>query len=166
MDDLGSARESSRYFTPLNRSQSNRSFLTRSFSSRKTTESGDAYNDRNPIGLTTIHSPAKESEADIIFIHGLGGGSRTSWCKDGDLSLFWPQAWLPQDAAFKNTRIHTFGYDSKWVNNSLLNIHDFAKSLLEWMENCPTMPSSEDVGSISQLVFRPHLSGGERVQES
>ena len=151
MDDKNTSCESARYFSSLSRTQTERSFLTRSFGSRRVVGDNSGDIDKNSLGLTTVFNTLEESEADIIFIHGLGGGSRTTWCKDGDISLFWPQAWLPQDAAFKKTRIHTFGFHSNWVKDSILNVHDFAKSLLEWIENCPTIPSSENVSICASI---------------
>ena len=143
MDDNSEAYESSQY--PLNRYQIHKSFLMRPFGSHKTSKSGVGNNDRDPFGLTTVFNTLEDSEADVIFIHGLGGGSRSTWCKDGDVSLFWPQTWLPLDAAFKKTRIHIFGYGSNGVKESILNVNDFAKSLLEWTKNCPNIPCGENV---------------------
>jgi hypothetical protein len=87
-----------------------------------------------------------EVTADIIFVHGRGGGSRKTWTKNDNPDLYWPQEWLPQDPAFQNVRIHMFGYDSNWDKASILNIHDFAKSLLEWVTNCPDIPQDIEVG--------------------
>lgn len=112
----------------------------------------------NSLGLTTLFNPLEETEADIIFIHGLGGGSHSTWSKNGDLSLFWPQAWLPLDAAFKSVRIHTFGYKSNWINDSMLDILDFARSLLECTKSCPRIPSGENVSFSISLKSSSHDS--------
>ena len=75
--------------------------------------------------------------AHLIFVHGLAGGSRKTWTKNGDASLFWPEAWLGQDSDFRDVKVHTFGYDSNWTKGSILDVSDFAKSLLEWILNYP-----------------------------
>ena len=146
MDNPKDSRLSAHYLSSLRRKQSDKSFLHRSFSSRRSSEDVQVNINKNPVGLTTISSLPERSQADIIFIHGLGGGSRSTWCKDGDLSFFWPQIWLSRDPAFKDVRIHTFGYDSNWLSDSNLNIHDFAKSLLERVKNSPSIYSDENVG--------------------
>jgi hypothetical protein len=37
---------------------------------------GDVDNEKEPVGLTTLHNPGGRVVADLVFIHGLGGGSR------------------------------------------------------------------------------------------
>ncbi|KAJ9497212.1 hypothetical protein H2202_007369 [Exophiala xenobiotica] len=119
-------------------------------------KASDAQDVRGPLGLSTIHKPLGEVTADIIFVHGLGGGSRKTWTKNDNPDLYWPQEWLPQDPAFQNVRIHMFGYDSNWDKASILNIHDFAKSLLEWVTNCPDIPQDIE----SPLILVCHSMGG------
>ncbi|KAF2793172.1 hypothetical protein K505DRAFT_375515 [Melanomma pulvis-pyrius CBS 109.77] len=95
--------------------------------------------DKGPLGLTVIHEPSKEEAiADLVFVHGLGGGSRATWTKGGDPNLFWPQEWLPNEPGFENIRIHTFGYDAMWTRQSTLNIFDFAQSLLSSLSETPS----------------------------
>lgn len=113
-------------------------------------------NDTGPFGLTTVFKPLEKVIADLVFIHGLGGGSRKTWSKDENAYLFWPQEWLSQDAGFRDVRIHTFGYDSSWDKGSILNIHDFAKSLLEWVKDCPAIPRDANVSS-SHTKFESSL---------
>lgn len=120
----------------------------------------EAENGKGPLGLTTVYNPPGLVNADLIFVHGLGGGSRKTWSKNEDPSLFWPQKWLSTDADFKDVRIHTFGYDSNWEKESVLNVHDFAKSLLEWIKNCPSIPRD----SKASLVFTSELSSGVKTQ--
>ena len=138
-------RFSVHYLSSLGRKQSDKSSYSRSFSSRGSSEDIQNNINKNPLGLTTIFNPPETSQADIIFVHGLGGGSQSTWCKDGDLSFFWPQNWLPYDPAFNDVRIHTFGYNSNWLRDSNLNINDFAKSLLERVKNSPNISSNENV---------------------
>lgn len=108
------------------------------------------------MGLTTVHKPLGNVVADVVFVHGLNGGSHKTWTKDSDPALFWPQEWLPHDVGFRNVRIHTFGYDSNWDKGSILDIHDFARSLLEWVINCPDIPH----GSEKPMILVCHSMGG------
>ena len=127
---------------------SNRSFLSRTFPRRD----GNHHieDPKGPLGLNTVSTPQSiEVIADLIFVHGLGGGSRSTWTKAGNQALYWPKEWLPHDEAFKDTRIHSFGYDSDWGKGSLLGIHDFAKSLLGSICDCPLIPRDSKVSPMS-----------------
>jgi hypothetical protein len=119
--------------------QPSRSLFSRTFT-RREHGSNDSEDVKGPYGLTTLYNPKGNAVADLIFVHGLGGGSRSTWTKSMDPLLFWPQEWLPQDEKFKDVRIHTFGYNSNWDRGSTLNIHDFAKSLLGSIQDSPHMP--------------------------
>lgn len=119
------------------------SLLSRALSRRtRGTAYGEPSDPKGPLGLTTVYCPS-EPTIELVFVHGLGGGSRSTWSKEPD--LFWPQAWLPQDDAFKDVRIHTFGYNSNWDKVSTLNLHDFAKSLLGSLHDCPLIPKGSTV---------------------
>lgn len=67
---------------------------------------------RDPIGLEVVYRPPGEHKIDIIFVHGLGGGSQKTWSKDHNLDTFWPQKWLTYEAGANEARISTFGYDA------------------------------------------------------
>jgi hypothetical protein len=108
--------------------------------------SSDTNHDpKGPCGLSTISEMLETALADLIFVHGLGGGSRSTWTKDSDPDLFWPQEWLLQDAEFRDVRIHSFGYASDWREESILDISDFAKSLLGSIQHCPAIPKDSKV---------------------
>ena len=98
-----------------------------------------------PTGLTTIYRPLTDAVADIIFVHGLGGGSRKTWTKNENPALFWPKEWLPQDPDFRNVRIHTFGYDSNWDKSSVLGMREFATNLLQWITDFPEIKRDAEV---------------------
>ncbi|KAK5125705.1 hypothetical protein LTR85_011979 [Meristemomyces frigidus] len=100
--------------------------------------------------------PLQDTVAHLIFVHGLGGGSRKTWIKNADPSLFWPKEWLPHDTDFRDVRIHTFGYDSTWTKNSVLDVGDFAKSLLEWIVDCPEV----GLETGKPLILVCHSMGG------
>ena len=79
---------------------------------------------------------------DIIFLHGLRGGSIKTWRKGNGPRNFWPQLWLPVEL-----ELHSFGYDSDWASpkSSILNVHDFGQSLLEEMHNSPYLRDNGNV---------------------
>lgn len=108
------------------------------FSKVTTAVSGDADDAKDVLGLNLLYAPS-EPLIDFIFVHGLGGSSRKTWSKSSSVTHFWPQQWLPQDPAFKNVRLHSFGYNSNWVKgkDSVLDIHDFGKLLLGEMNASP-----------------------------
>jgi hypothetical protein len=124
---------------------SNRSFFSRTLTSRHSSGGDLSESTKGPFGLNTLFEPSEPAIADLIFVHGLAGGSQSTWTKSSDPSLFWPKEWLPQDAAFRDVRIHSFGYNSNWDKESTLNVHDFAKSLLGSIQDCPVIPRDSNV---------------------
>lgn len=107
---------------------------------------GGTYKDiKGPLGLNTLFEPTQPAIADLVFVHGLGGGSQSTWTKSNDPSLYWPKQWLPQDNAFRDVRIHSFGYNANWDKGSTLNIYDFAKSFLGSIQDCPRIPRGSTV---------------------
>lgn len=127
-------------------STSSRSFLSRTLTRHEGSE--DVGTDlKGPFGLTTLYEPPASTIVDLIFVHGLGGGSRSTWTKSDDPSLYWPQEWLPHDPGFRDVRIHSFGYNANWNKESTLNLHDFAKSLLGSIQDCPLIPRDTGVSS-------------------
>lgn len=93
---------------------------------------------KGSFGLTTLYLPEPGRTADvlvhIVFVHGLGGGSEHTWTKG---STFWPRDFLPREDACRNSAIHSFGYDSNFKSGNVLDISDFARSLLGNMLDSP-----------------------------
>jgi pimeloyl-ACP methyl ester carboxylesterase len=114
------------------------------------------------LGLNLLRRPSN-TLVDLVFVHGLGGGSKKTWSKTTSLSHYWPQEWLPKDPAFKNVRIHSFGYDSDWVKgkSSCLDIHQFGKSLLGEMSTSPYMRDAE-----TPIVLIGHSMGGLVIKKA
>ncbi|KAH6649470.1 hypothetical protein F5144DRAFT_588178 [Chaetomium tenue] len=114
---------------------------------------------KGPIGLTTIYEPPspEETAAEIVFIHGLGGGSRKTWCYSSDPEHYWPQSWLPADKDFIGIRIHVFGYKGDWLERreSVLGIHDFGQSLIDAIRNHPGIPRVD-----TRIILVGHSMGG------
>lgn len=104
-------------------------FYSRKPSDHSSKKSGT---DHGPLGLNIIHAPKNGHEADIVFIHGLGGASRRTWSKNEDPDLFWPMKFLPSEPNVCLTRILTFGYNANFrtAGNVSTSILDFAKDLL------------------------------------
>jgi WD40 repeat protein/pimeloyl-ACP methyl ester carboxylesterase len=115
------------------------------------------------LGLTLLFQPS-EPLIDFIFVHGLGGGSRKTWAFSKEPLHYWPQQWLPRDPSFKNVRIHTFGYASKWaeIKSSALNVHDFAKSLVAAIQDSPHM----GIGQRTPIVLIGHSMGGLVIKKA
>lgn len=127
------------------KSTTGRSLFSRGRLRREAGLPGTTDDPKGPLGLCTLSEPEGPAIADLVFVHGLGGGSKSTWTKDLDPDLFWPREWLPQDTGFRNVRIHSFGYDSNLDHESVLNIHDFAKSLLGSIQDCPRISRSSTV---------------------
>ncbi|KAI0099640.1 hypothetical protein GGR51DRAFT_551995 [Nemania sp. FL0031] len=124
----------------------------------------DEDDEKGSLGLTTLHESQEATpDVDIVFVHGLGGGSRKTWAKTVDPSHFWPKAWLPVDVDFKDVRIHSFGYNANWGERrqSILNIHDFAQSLLGEIKNNPSIRRSN-----TKLILVGHSMGGCVVKKA
>lgn len=103
---------------------------------------------------------SSQLNVDLVFIHGLGGGSRKTWSLSPDNAHYWPQAWLPDDGDFSGSvRIHTFGYKADWdwpaPRNSPLNIQDFGQSLLGELRNNPAIRRTR-----TRIILVGHSMGG------
>ncbi|KAI0123279.1 hypothetical protein BJ170DRAFT_687296 [Xylariales sp. AK1849] len=117
---------------------------------------------KGSFGLTTLHEPHSQVPvADLVFVHGLNGGSQSTWTK-GDDSNFWPKNWLPNDEAFADVRIHSFGYHSGLTKESVLNIQDFSRSLLGAIHDAPSIPRNQRV----PLVLVGHSMGGLVIKKA
>ncbi|KAK4691880.1 protein SERAC1, partial [Lecanoromycetidae sp. Uapishka_2] len=130
---------------------------------RSTTVTDDGVDDpRGVLGLNLLYSPSKPL-IEFIFVDGLGGGSRKTWSKTNSVSHYWPQAWLPKDPAFKNVRVHSFGYDSDWAKgkDNCMNIHHFGKSFLGEMS---TSPYLFDINT--KIVLIGHSMGGLVIKKA
>ena len=126
---------------------SGHSFLSRTLARRN--DRGHSGEDgKGPFGLSTLFDPDTPAIADLVFVHGLGGGSKSTWTKSNDPSLYWPKEWLPKDPDFQDVRIHSFGYNSNWGDESILNVHDFSKALLWSIQDCPLIPQNTNVRTL------------------
>jgi hypothetical protein len=98
------------------------------------------------IGLNLIYKPI-DPAMDIVFVHGLRGGSIKTWCKDGNPDLFWPKTWLPSEPGLQRARIHSFGYNADWgdCHETTHDLCDFGRSLLGALMISPEIRSKDEV---------------------
>ncbi|KAI0016137.1 hypothetical protein F4780DRAFT_783496 [Xylariomycetidae sp. FL0641] len=157
-----SSEKKSRSMTGVT-SRSTRTFLGRSLTRRDTAGSisDEQEGPKGPMGLRTVYEPSGDALADLILVHGLNGGSQSTWTK-GNESTFWPQEWLSQDDAFRDVQIHTFGYMSGINRESILNVHDFADDLLNRVYNSPTVAAKGP----APIIFVGHSMGGLVVKKA
>lgn len=144
--------------TRVTRTTSTKSFLSRKFT-KSSLESNDEFStSKGPLGLTTLHEPGlgQSAIADIIFVHGLNGGSKSTWSKGNNDTNFWPKSWLPMDDAFCDVRVHSFGYSSGISRESILNVRDFANSLLSAIKDSPVMNRGDKVCFLTMSRHSPH----------
>jgi hypothetical protein len=101
-------------------------------------------------GLSLVYEPSSEPAADLIFVHGLGGTSHSTWSWQHNPDHFWP-LWIPQDAELSRIRIFTLGYPASFSRNGLVNIADYSKHLLvsmkEWYFRSGTI-SGAPIGKV------------------
>lgn len=115
----------------------------------------------DPLGLQIIHDP-HEPAGDIVFVHGLGGSARRTWCWKRDVANFWPQ-WLPEDLQFAPHRISSFGYNANFKGAATnLDITDFAKDLLLHLHAI----LRRDDSHAGPIIFVAHSMGGLVVKKA
>ncbi|WP_291995475.1 alpha/beta hydrolase [Candidatus Accumulibacter sp. ACC003] len=94
---------------------------------------------------------------DVVFVHGLGGDSWTTWMADKDnIGSFWPN-WLAEDVP--GLGIWTLGYaasGSKWKEESM-PLADRGNQVLDLL-------SIEGLGQ-RPLAFISHSMGGIVVKQ-
>jgi hypothetical protein len=122
------------------------SFLTRNFGSTRH-QNNAKETVKGPLGLRSLFCASKPL-VDLVFVHGLRGGSIKTWRHGEDQQLFWPQHWLPKEPEFANVSIHSFGYESDWgsMKPSVLDVHDFGRSLFEELLTSPLLRHISKVG--------------------
>ncbi|KAJ3487312.1 hypothetical protein NLG97_g6435 [Lecanicillium saksenae] len=122
---------------------------------RRRPDKDDTIKRLGPKGLSLLHRP-QEPLIDIIFVHGLRGGSVKTWQKGGDPQRFWPQLWLAVEPGLEHANIHSFGYDADIKTGNVFNIHDFGRELLEEMRISPNLTDNEE----RPIIMLGHSMGG------
>lgn len=117
---------------------------------------------RDPLGLHVVYYPQNTPHrADIIFIHGLGGTSRSTWSKNRDPELFWPLMFLPKEPDICLARILSFGYNADILKGTKTSVTvlDFAKDLLFDLKYGKDDDKEElEIGKVRYTVF-PSIPG-------
>ncbi|KAI1754650.1 hypothetical protein F4782DRAFT_539058 [Xylaria castorea] len=142
---------------------------------RERSRSRDRRDD--PLGLTVLYTPETDQRmVDIVFIHGLGGTSLRTWCRNRELEFLWPKLWLPKEGDLSRARILTFGYNAQFSRRgqqAALSINDFAADLLYSMkygsddngEKLGQVPIIIVAHSMGGLVFKKAFIQGQLNQE-
>ncbi|KAH6684471.1 NACHT and WD domain protein [Halenospora varia] len=127
--------------------------------SRKTDEDGI----KGPLGLHLLHA-SPQPLINLIFVHGLRGGSIKTWRKGDDSQMFWPQYWLPREADLSNASVYSFGYDSDWGSTkpSILSVHDFGWALFEEMRSFPSLRKEPS----TPIILIAHSMGGLVIKKA
>ncbi len=105
---------------------------------------------------TNLENPA----ANVVFIHGLGGGSHSTWRfgeKGKEDHFFWPER-LGED--LPNFAVWSVGYEagiSHWISDDGMAVQQRAKNLVLKLTNA-------NLGK-RPLVFIAHSMGGLEVKE-
>ncbi|KAH7370025.1 hypothetical protein BKA65DRAFT_487549 [Rhexocercosporidium sp. MPI-PUGE-AT-0058] len=152
--------------SPINQAKrpSDFSFLERKFRSLnlRRTASETAVESIGDLGLNLLHEPS-DCNVDFVFVHGLRGGSRKTWSASTSPAHYWPKEWLPADPEFRHVRIHSFGYNSDWLDTreNLLTIHDFGQSLIEEIYNTLGRGATN-----TPIVFIGHSMGGLVIKKA
>ena len=116
------------------------------------------------LGLNILYEPDDSTPvADLVFLHGVGGGSCQTWTHGGRPDTFWPLDWLSTEHVLRGTRISSFGYNTQLTSNDpdrLLDISDHAKDLLAKLRFGTGRESrSLNIGR-TPLIFISHSLGG------
>jgi len=119
----------------------------------------------DPLGLILIHGDS-DSEADIIFVHGLGGSSRKTWSWNRDPEVFWP-SWIRHEDGLSHLRVFTFGYNANFRDSDTpLSILDFSKSLLAHMKAYGGGAVNTSPIGMKPIIFVAHSMGGLVVKKA
>ena len=131
---------------------------------------------RDAEGLLKVAGCDNETRVcDLVFIHGLGGKSYSTWAADvDDRSTFWPE-WIEED--HPEIGVWTLGYasdGSRWQSESM-PLADRGTTVLEQFANrdlggrplifithkvtAVRQPSGSDLAP-SSLALLPHKAGG------
>jgi pimeloyl-ACP methyl ester carboxylesterase len=117
----------------------------------------------DPVGLQVLHQPDAPHVVDIIFVHGLGGGSRTTWTQHQDPEFLWPLKFLPHESEINEARISTFGYHTDLKKAS---IFELAKALLVDLKHAEDAITKQPLAIGKRpIIFVAHSLGGLIVKE-
>ncbi|OTA80149.1 hypothetical protein M434DRAFT_86684 [Hypoxylon sp. CO27-5] len=127
---------------------------------RRRSSDVSSFDHKGSLGLNLLFEPS-EPLIEYVFVHGLGGGSTKTWCAEPDPSYYWPKEWLPKHVAFRNVRIHSFGYNADFLEKGHphTDIYDFSQALLQALRNSRSFTENP-------IVFIAHSMGGLVVKQA
>ena len=98
-----------------------------------------------------------KAEVDIIFVHGLNGSPRHTWC-NSDQSIVWPTEFLPQE--LPSARIFYYGYN---VLSHVWDLNDGLSSEFDvFLQRLQTSREERQI----PIVFIAHSLGGLIVRDA
>ena len=113
---------------------------------------------RSQTGIRVLHR-SKSSKVDVVAVHGLEGNLFKTWQHENQ--GMWLKDFLPRK--FEQSKIMTFGYNSKIRSNSVAGIQDVASALLQSLY----LERNEDETSLGRpIVFICHSLGGIVVKRA
>lgn len=122
--------------------------LVKTVVSTSTRRSSRSKETEDPLGLCLIHGTSN-SNADFIFVHGLGGSSRKTWSWEHNPDNFWP-AWIQHEQGLSNFRVFSYGYNANFKDSDTpLSILDFSKGLLLRMRTYDQTDGGSSIGIVS-----------------
>jgi pimeloyl-ACP methyl ester carboxylesterase len=107
--------------------------------------------------LLKLTGTITDPSANVIFVHGLGGGARDTWQRASDPSSFWP-LWLAED--IKGLMVYSVGYEapiSRWRGEAM-HLTDRATSLLARLSVEPDLQHGP-------LILIGHSLGGLVIKQ-
>jgi hypothetical protein len=108
--------------------------------------------------LHRVSDAGRETVADLIFVHGLGGDAFATWWHDQDQPKDSFPFWLAEDCP--RLAVHTLAYDaspSQWLGSSM--------PLVDRATNLLTRFETEGIGG-RPLFFVCHSLGGLVVKQT
>jgi pimeloyl-ACP methyl ester carboxylesterase len=117
------------------------------------------------LGLNLVHKPTSQVSVDLIFVHGLRGGSQKTWTyHDHRYNFFWPEQGLAEDPDFDSVRIHSYGYSSDWAmrRENPMGIDGFGRAFLDELQFSTELRKDKD----SKIVIVAHSMGGLVVKKA
>jgi len=105
------------------------------------------------VGVTELHAPDNPA-VDICFVHGLGGGSLSTWTSG---EICWPRDLLKDD--IPDARILAFGYESKVAQlQSKVSHNSFEQHAVNLSGNLGRSRIGETAVRIPKWLLNPRVA--------
>ncbi|KAI0103382.1 hypothetical protein GGR51DRAFT_524741 [Nemania sp. FL0031] len=111
-------------------------------------------------GLTVLHA-APEPDLDICAVHGFNGNAFDTFAWAG--GKMWLRDFLPSHPQLKQSRIMTYGYSSRLIDNANTSgVAEWASDLLRQVSSVRTTPGERS----RPIIFICHSLGGLVAREA